>query len=106
MRGNTIMAAALAVLLAGCTTDGTETSTEEIKPAKKTINYTAWVCQVAGRTVGGYRCDNFYSAYGPERSGAVKAAQAACTGNCKLLFVRQGCVNLTTNQRKVLRPKC
>lgn len=107
MKAKTIAVACCLILpLIGCTTDGTETTTEELKPAKKTINYTAWVCKVAGKTVGGYRCDSFHSAYGPKRSGAVKAAQDACAGNCKVLFVRQGCASLTTDQGNVLRPKC
>lgn len=98
----------LVLVVAGCTTDGAETTTNETKIATKakTINYTAWACEGRKKTVTGYRCTNFHASYGPGRSGAVKEVQRICPGNCKILLVKQGCVPLTLDSRKVLRPKC
>lgn len=108
MKGNIIIAAALATLLAGCTTDGTETGSETTTVAAKTktLNYTAWACEGHSKTVTGGRCQKFHSAYGPGRRETRRAVQNTCPGNCEIIFVRQGCIPLTLDNRKVLRPKC
>jgi hypothetical protein len=109
MRGiisGTVVALTLAV--AGCTTDGTETVTKETKLATKakTINYTAWACEDHKKTVNGLNCQKFRSAYGPGREKTKQAVLSVCPGNCRIILVRPGCVPLTLDNRRVLRPKC
>ncbi len=104
----TVAGLACLIVVSGCTTDGTETETTELRTASqaRTINYTAWACEGYSKTVTGGKCKGFHSFYGPGRDEAERRVQEICPGDCRIISVEPGCASLTLKSRRVVRPRC